>query len=322
MPACATHSFFAKDVYDILPENICDKLDVSKINMYALGINSLKYYNLLSFSTGKKIREFETYFHNNKTQDFFINLLSYMKDNNINDTDTYSFLFGFICHYALDVTINPYIVYRSGVFDKKDPSTYKYNNVHLFMETFIDNDMIRRRTDKNPYIFEFDKFCFNINPFSEDLNKTIDMVFENTFNISNMSSIYFKSLKQMKRIITVYRRDPYGIKKFFYKLLDTFTPKRMYRFEAISYHYLLEDRHDYLNNTHTIWRNPTTYNMTSEESFVDLYLKAIKMAKVIMCACEDYLNNKDIDLEIIFDNSSYITGLNCKKNKELKYFDF
>ena len=62
--------------------------------------------------------------------------------------------------------------------------------------------------------------------------------------------------------------------------------------------------------------------MTSTESFVDLYLKAIKLAKVLICASFDYLNNKDIDLEKIFTNNSYVTGLDCELKKELKYFEF
>ena len=32
--------------------------------------------------------------------------------------------------------------------------------------------------------------------------------------------------------------------------------------------------------------------------------------------------DKDIDLEKIFDNTSYVTGLNCNDKKELKYFEF
>ena len=34
------------------------------------------------------------------------------------------------------------------------------------------------------------------------------------------------------------------------------------------------------------------------------------------------LDGKDIDLEKIFDNTSYVTGLNCCEKKELKYFEF
>ena len=322
MPATATHAFFAKDVYDILPDSISEELSLSKCRMYGQSIDSLKFYNLFSLMPGKMIRHFQGWFHENQSQEFFLNVLKYMKDNKIHDVDTMSFLFGCICHYALDSTMHPYIVYRTGYFDKDKPNTYKYNNVHAFMETFIDNDMIKRRTNTNPYTFNFSQFCFDISPFSNDLEKTIDYAFYNTFHINNMSKIYYKSLKQMRYSINIFRRDPLGIKKFFYKLADSFTPKKCFRFEAISYHYPLEDQHDYLNSNHTLWRNPCIYDQTSTDSFVDLYLKAIKFAKVLMCASCDYLDGKDIDLEKVFDNTSYVTGLNCDDKRELKYFNF
>jgi hypothetical protein len=137
-----------------------------------------------------------------------------------------------------------------------------------------------------------------------------------------MSDVYYKSLIQMKRALFYFRRDPYGIKKIVYKIADTFTTKRVFRFESISYHVSLVDKHNYLNSNHKLWRNPTSYNMTSTESFVDLYVKSIKLAKVLICASFDYINDKDIDLEKIFTNISYVTGLDCELKKELKYFEF
>ena len=58
------------------------------------------------------------------------------------------------------------------------------------METFIDNDMIRRRLKTNPYEFQFTKFCFNTEPFSNELNKTINYTFFNTFKLKDMDKIY------------------------------------------------------------------------------------------------------------------------------------
>ena len=322
MPATVTHAFFAKDVYDILPSEIQDCLDVDRSKMFGQSVDSLMFYNLFSFARGKRIRHFQSYFHTHHTQEFFINLLRYMKETPDLDKDTYSFLLGFICHYALDSTLHPYIIYRTGIFDKKNPSTYKYNNVHAFMESFLDNDMIMRRMKTNPYHFHHTKFCFDIYPFSSTLKKAIDYSFYNTFHLNNMSKKYYKSLKQMKTAIKVFRRDPYGIKKFFYKLLDSFTPKSTYRFEAVSYYYPLKDKHNYLNSNHTMWRHPAAYDITSTESFVDLYLKSIKKAKVLMCASYDYIHGKAIDLEKIFQNISYTTGLDCDDKREFKYFDF
>ena len=322
MPATLTHAMFAKDVYDILPNEISEKLNLKDCKMFAQGVDSLKFYNLFSIFPGKDIRKFSGYFHHHKSQEFFINLLRFIRDNDIDEEDVYSFLVGFICHYALDSTIHPYIVYKTGLFQKKKKSTYKYNNVHAFMETFLDNDMIQRRLKKDPYHFDISRYCFSIKPFSRDLNHSINYTFYNTFKIRGMSDIYYKSLKQMRFAINAFRVDRTGIKKNIYKFVDTFTPKSCFRFEAVSYHYPLEDRHNYLNLNHQMWRHPAIYEMTSKESFVDLYLKAVKFAKVLVCASFDYLNKKDIELEKIFTNLSYITGLDCNDKKELKYFEF
>ena len=323
MPATIAHAYFSKDVFDILPNNLKNKIDCSRIKMFGQSVDSLMFYNLISVLPGKKIRDFQAYFHKNKSQEYFVNLINYIKDNNLyNDMDVCSYLAGFICHYVLDSNIHPYIVYKTGIFDKKQKNTYKYNHVHTFMETFIDNDMVKRREKINPYKFRLDKFCFDLRNFSDSLNKVIDNSFEKTFNIHNMSKIYYKSLKQMKNYLYFLRRDPSGIKKNIYKTIDTFTAKNFFRFESISYYYPLEDKHDYLNSKHKLWRNPTTYNMTSTESFVDLYLKSIKLAKVLICASFDYIDGKNIELEKLFLNNSYVTGLDCELNKELKYFDF
>ena len=322
MPATITHAFFAKDIYDILSDEIVENVELQRLKMFAQSMDSLMFYNLFSILPGKEMRKFQGYFHENDTRNFFINLLEYMKKNNIKDKDTYSFLIGTICHYALDTTVHPYVVYKTGKFKKDDPGTYKYNNVHAFMESFIDNDMVRRREKTNPYFFDFIGYCFDTRELSSDLEKAIDYTFDKTFYRKGFSKIYYKSIKQMKWALRLFRKDRFGIKKFIYKLVDTFTPRSAYRFEAISYHVPLNDTHNYLNNDHTMWRNPCDYDLTSTESFVDLYLKAIEKAKTIITKSFDYLDGKKVDLNKVFDNSSYITGLNCEDKKELKYFEF
>lgn len=323
MPATITHAYFAKDVFDILPSDIKNSIDCSRIKMFGQGMDSLYFYNRFSIMPGKSIREFCDFFHRNKSQEFFINLINFIKVNKLqNDMDVCSFLAGMICHYVLDSTIHPFIIYKTGVFDKKFKNTYKYNHIHEFMETFLDNDMVMRRNKSNPYKFRLDKFCFNTRNFSSNLTKLIDYTYRKTFSMENMGSIYYKSLKQMKNALYVFRRDPYGIKKACYKTVDTFTPKRCFRFESISYHYPLDDNHNYLNSDHSIWRNPADYNLTSTDSFIDLYVTSIKNAKVLICASFDYINGKEIELEKIFTNNSYVTGLNCDIKKELKYFEF
>ena len=323
MPATITHAYFAKDVFEVLPDDVKYRIDYSRIKMFGQSTDALMFYNLFSIFPGKEVRKRQKIFHSTKTRDYFISLLTFVKENELyNDMDTCSYIAGLICHYVLDSTLHPYIIYKSGRFQRKDKSTYIYNQVHTFMESFLDNDMVYRREKINPYTFHLDDFCFQTRPFSESLNRSIDYSFEKTYQWDHMSSIYYKSLKQMKNYLMIFRRDPYGTKKFFYKLIDTFTPKSCFRFEAVSYHVPLEDKHHYLNKEHALWRNPTTYDMTSTDSFIDLYIQSIQTCKVLICASFDYLFGKDIDLEQLFTNKSYITGLDCDNPRKIRYFEF
>ena len=322
MPATITHSYFMKDLYEVLPDNITSKIDLNRSKMFAQSTDSIMFYNLLSIKPSHNLRKFQYYFHTHKTNDFFINLLDYVKEHNIDDKDTYSFIVGFITHFVLDSNIHPYIIYKTGFFDKKKKETYKYNGIHHFMETFLFFDLIKRRENTDPYKFNISKFCFDTKKFSNDLNNTIDYTFYTTFNIKNMSYKYYRSLKQMKTYLRLFRMDRFGIKKFFYKIIDTFTPRSMFRFEAVSYHLPLEDKHNYLNNNHTMWKNPVDDNITSTESFVDLYLRSLEEARNISIKIFEYLNGKDIDLKSLFLNKSYVSGLDCDIEKELKYFEF
>ena len=323
MPATITHAYFAKDVYDVLPEEIQNKLNKNRIKTFGQSFDPLMFYNMFSVLPGKNIRKLHHYFHDNNTRDFFINMLDYIKTNKLdNDKDVCSFLAGFICHYVLDSNVHPYVIYKTGRFDKKNKSTFKYNNVHAFMEVFIDNDMVMRRENINPYTYKIGKECFFLNKFSNKLDKTIDYTFNKTFGVDNMSNIYYKSLVQMRNALVLFRRDPYGMKKDIYKLVDTFTPKSCFRFEAISYHYPLEDKHNFLNSDNKVWRNPTTYDITSNESFIDLYLKSIKEAQRIICKSFDYLDDRKVDLNKVFINKSYYSGLDCDDKKDYVYFEY
>ena len=52
MPATITHAYFAKDIYDILPNDIKDNLDLKRIKMFGQSTDSLMFYNLFSILPG------------------------------------------------------------------------------------------------------------------------------------------------------------------------------------------------------------------------------------------------------------------------------
>lgn len=323
MPASITHAYFASDIYDSLPAVIKNHLSVSRLRMFSQSTDSFLFYRLFSLKPSHDLRKFQHTFHVSKTQEFFITLVKYIRDNHLqNDIDTCSFLCGFISHYVLDSIMHPFIFYKTGKFRKNESNTYKYNSLHTFMEAYLDNYLIIAREKHSPYDFPIRSFCFDLSPFSKELNQTINYSFQEVFQLSQMDQKYFESLRDMRFALATFRQDKFGIKKGIYKFIDTFTSKKCMRFEFVSYHVSMKTSFDFLNFKHHIWRNPTTYSITSRDSFYDLYIKALKLSKKIIEDTFLYLNGKDIDLNKVYPNISYTTGLDCSLKKKLKYFEF
>ena len=323
MPATATHTYFARDVFDILDKDITAKINIKSFEMFSQGTDPLMFYNIMSLKPGKKIRNLQRINHREKSRDFFINLVNDIKDRKLyNNENVCSYLAGMISHYALDSTVHPFVIYKTGYFNKKDKSSFKYNGIHSLMESFIDMDMISKREKVKPYKFDVSKMCFNNIILSNDLINVINNVFFNTYGIKDVGNAYKKSLFDMKKFIHLFRYDKYGIKKCFYKCIDTFTLKKSFRFESLSYNVNIDNDYGFLNNNHKEWFNPMDNNISSNSSFIDLYLRAMKLARILIESVFLYFDGNDIDLDSLFLNKSYLTGLDCDLGFECKYFEF
>lgn len=324
MPATAAHAFFAEDVYKNLQpktKKIIQR-DKKSLLMFAQSTDSMMFYNLLSIKKGKKLRELSHIFHTQKVNLYFSNLINIMKKNQYyQDPQTLTFLYGLICHYCLDTIAHPFIFYKTGRYEKNEKETIKYNSLHNYMETFIDNTLIKMRGFQHK-TFSFRELCFDFKNFSKELKNTLDDSFEDTYHIKNMGKIYYQSLKQMCFILQVFRIDRYGIKKFFYKLIDHITPKTVMRLESISYYKVL-DQYDYLNKKKKRWYYPSDKNIASQKNFFELYDEGVKKAIDIIEQVNDYFyNNKSIDINNLFQNKSYLTGLDCDKKLKFRFFEF
>lgn len=324
MPATAAHAFFAEDVYKNLKPKTQKliKSEKKSLLMFAQSTDSMMFYNLLSIKKGKKLRKLSHIFHTENVNLYFYNLINDIKKNQYyHEPQTLSFLYGLICHYCLDTIAHPFIFYKTGRYEKNEKSTLKYNSLHNYMETFIDNTLIKQRGFHNKK-FSFKTLCFDFKKFSKELESTLDNSFDTTYHIKNMSKIYYQSLKQMCFILQTFRIDRYGIKKFFYKLIDHITPKTIMRLESLSYYKIL-DQYDYLNKDKKKWYDPSDKKISSRKDFFELYKDGVKNAVMIIEQINDYFyHNKSIDINRLFQNKSYLTGLDCNKKLKLRFFEF
>ena len=102
MPATITHAYFAKDIYDVLPKSIKEHVSLSRVKMFGQSSDPLMFYNLFSLKPGKEIRELDKTLHSTKSRKFFINLVNYIKMNDLSkDSDVSSFLVGQFLYISL-----------------------------------------------------------------------------------------------------------------------------------------------------------------------------------------------------------------------------
>lgn len=326
MAGTITHAYFALDLYDKLSirskELLVDKKEYLKL--FAQNTDILFFYNITNFKKGKSVREFGYKSQKIKTYEFFSTLINYIKYNNHQyNPQVISYLYGMLSHYVLDSTMHPFIIYKTGNFNKNDKETYKYNHLHNEMESYFDNYLLTIREGINPHKFKCYDFCFNVDEFDSDLIEVMDFTYREVFGINDFHKYYLKASKQMKFFYRVFRYDPMGIKKLFYKEIDFISPKSLLRKVPLSYHISYKDKKWFLNLEHKRWYNPTDKRSKSNESILELYTKALAKITDMIHEINQFLYyDKKVNLKKVVGNLSYETGKDCDKESKLKYFEF
>lgn len=326
MAGTITHGYFALDLYDRLSirskELLIDQKEALKL--FAQNTDVLFFYNITNIKKGKDIRNFGYRSQKIKTYDFFSTLINYIKYNNYQyDPQVMAYLYGMLSHYVLDSTMHPYIIYKTGVYNKEDKATYKYNFLHNELETYFDNYLLAIRKGIKPYKFKCYKFCFNVDNYSKSLKEVMDFTYKEIYGIDNFHRYYFKASRQMKFFYKIFRYDPIGIKRFGYSVIDLICPRSLIRKVPLSYYMNDKKWKSFLNLEHKVWYNPTDKRTKSKQSMLELYTYALDKTSNMIQEINKYLYyDKKINLKKVIGNLSYVTGKDCDINKELKYFEF
>ena len=313
MPSSITHAYIAKDVYSRLDKKIKNKFqnnDLENFKTYSQGPDLFYFYNIVFPITkrSRSIIKFGRYCHQNQVNELFINLTKKVKKSK--NFDEFLFLIGLTCHYIADSTMHPYINYQSSQLIK-NPS--KLKDAHFKIETYLDNYMINKNEKINYKEFKVHEFCFNLEKH-ENVVTLLNDSFKEVFDENKIGEAYFKSLNDMKLFFKYFRYDPKKYKNYFYKFANIFA-KRIFRdVRYLSYNFDLDNDTFHLNLNHDIWYNIENSNLKSNLSFLELYREVVLQTKLTIEKLYEYIyENKRVDLEKLFGNKSYGTGLPLDK---------
>ena len=328
MASSVTHDYFSVDVYDKLSNSIKEKISPS-INDYKCFAQGPDPYFFYDFHLSKKsieIFKIDAAMQHSLVNKHFISLINYINEKNYySNSQVMAYLYGQICHFVLDSTVHPFIIYNTGIYDEHNKATYKYNGLHEEMEYYIDIYLIWKRERIIPRKYKVYKKILNISRFNIELIDLIDNVSKSIYNFDNVSKIYYKAIKDMKKFYFVFNYDKHGIKKIVYKFMDFICRNKLVRKEELSFYVDPNSKLYYLNNDRKIWNHPCDNNEKYNLSFFDLYDKALNKATSLIEIIDKMLYNRNIDnnkLEKLIGNLDYGTGKDCNLNLKFKYFKF
>lgn len=311
MPSIVTHTYFGMDVYKKLKPKIRKKISEKTYLSFTKGPDVF-YHDYLDID-GKNVRRFGYTLHDEKTKDFLIayidHILKYRLEKN---KEVVGSLYGMITHYYLDQYTHPLIYYKCGLSKTK----------HTEMERLIDLYMLEKREKKAPHKIKLHPLLFPHIKFSPALKNLLNRVYHDVYGKEKMGNKYVSSLKNMKINYRLFYYDKYKIKVKIYNLIAKVVKGDKQSIRYITFSNDLRKKVGYINFEHDEWTNPIDKNITSTDSFFDLYNKALIETVKTINKCNEVLNG---DAEIkslkkVIKNNSCITGIDCDLYSKMQHF--
>lgn len=203
-----------------------------------------------------------------------------------------SYLSGFLCHYCLDRTTHPYIIFFSGM-GRGD---------HMRMEHALDIWSLRQWGEK-PWHFPILRKILAIRKLPDCMQPDIDAVYEKVYGWKQVFKDTNRGLRDQRRLYLM-AQDPLGLLDTVLQHLDNGITG--HDLTAISYHGKERPDLDILNEGHALWHHPQDPSITSTESFPELMEHAAQDAIGMLKAV--WSGAAGVTLAQCIGDASYETG--------------
>ena len=320
MPNIITHKIFAEEVLDRLTKKDIATIIEKHPQIYYIGSNGPDF---LFFSHMKPLETLKNHtlnhlgsrMHAGHINDFYkvaIESIQQQTDEEVKE-NMIAYLFGHLCHWALDKTAHPYIFYRTGTC--KGVSAGYHHRFESMMDTMM--------LEKFKGISIKDYHCSDICEFDEDILKAIARVY-----VPCAKKVYHVDVKvhDLRETLSSWcdiqklLYDPRNVKYTILKGVEAVL-HQPWRISGNIVKAKIDPRYDVLNEEHSEWRHPCDDTIVSHASFMDLFYEAVDTAIEVIgkaYGCIEYGAPISSVLEVLKDQA-YDTGMDGER--EIKYYD-
>lgn len=320
MPGFKSHYLFGRNALNEITPDKYEQYLIRFPQSYHLGLQGpdVFFYYVPAWLFYKK--NIGNVIHSGKTNEFFEALINarnhLLKKEHRLIADSY--ISGFIGHYTLDSIVHPYIYHRTKYMEHDDKKLYDFG-VHVFLETDIDNALLRHYTHIKPSDFKMgDTILLSI---KEHMIISIILyeAIRKTFPENKILLFHIRHAIGSMALEANLMKDPTGIKKFFVRLLERFVFGHAVISPMIPNDKVTRYK-DPCNLRHNKWFNPWDKSKVSCDSIYDMIDKATKILEERLhyysrsqALSKDLTQEeKEENLMKLLDslnNSSYLNGL-------------
>lgn len=283
MPTLYFHYKFGHNILDNLNKDEQNSINsnIKYFDMFNQGFDNLYYYPY----KWNYYRKLGVKCHKKNLDKFFTNLITYIKDNNLqNDSSVTNMLYGFINHLTLDTIMHPYINYQVNNLN------IPHGKIEFLLDFYIYDNLYHDKWHNKLYKALIPKLKFN-----DNLKNTIDYVFLNSYKENNIGKIMNKSHNTGYFIYRYFITDIHGIKSKLYKIVDFLLPKNEVKFSETTF-YNKGFKKELLNRNKNDWYHPRNKDEIYNYSLKELHDMAFKIAlKLNKIAYQVINNKKDIE---------------------------
>ena len=214
--------------------------------------------------------------------------------------ETFSYLAGFLCHYALDATTHPYIIWRT-------TETWPTPRAHRDLEHALDVALLKREGvwgTKHPVTDHH----FPVLRLPDALAEDLDAVYGEVYGWRRVLPALNRCYRWYRKLYRIMEKPRSGL-----TLLVRAFPSPFLR--SIPYAVSGFLSRDVENLSRASWSQPYSRGETSEESFPDLVLRAREKALAMISDAYAYAVEGTLSEEKLvgsLENRSYLSGLDTE----------
>ena len=291
MPDVAMHHYFGQEVFSGLPAEIQKDLTES---VYTFGLYGPDPW--FTYQIWKPRREGRgRRMHTTKTGAFLMSLARHAREGT-SGREMFSYLAGFLCHYALDSVTHPYIIWQT-------TETWPTKRAHRDLEHALDIRLLQREG------FQGGKHDLTDHHFPplrlpEKMRTDLDKAYREVYGWKNCWAALNRCYRLYRLLFRIMEmpRSPLTM------LVDLFPTPGMKSLPHAKCAFL---NRDVENLSHQPWHEPFAREMTFTESFPELYAQAVSEAVRMITACHAWMRREISGEELArcLGNRSYLSGL-------------